>query len=134
MNNTTRIFGVTERSTGTLVVLGSGRKANLRCGADILLIGMYQDVKGEAICPVCGAKTEVVVKGRRVVSVKPGSAQLHYVVDDGSKFSIRCDETFIFDRKECLERWLPSYQGNPGVVSQVPDFMCEAISRRGSLR
>lgn len=125
-----RVVGPTNERTGNLVVLENGLKSNVRCGADILLTGMYQDVRGEAVCPVCGAKTKVIVKDKRVVSVSHESALLHYVVEEQPRFSICCGYTFIFDRAGCLKTWLGSYKGKAGTISSLSDFMEEAISRR----
>jgi len=126
-----RIVGATNEQTRNTVTLGVQQKASVRCGADILLSGLYQDVEGEAVCPVCGSKTRVLVKTGQVTSVSPESALLHYVVDDPSRFSICCNDTFIFDRERCLEVWLESRNGNLGKVSSLPEFMNEVTLRRG---
>ncbi len=124
------IVGEANEQTRNLVILDDGLRAHLRCGADILLSGLYQDVRGEAICPICGNKVSLVVDARRVVSLEPESALLHYVVENQRIFSIRCSSTFIFDRESCLKTWLESYKGNPGSVVSLPGFMAQAVSRR----
>jgi hypothetical protein len=126
-----RIVGATEQETANTVSVGEERETHVRCGADILLSGLYQDVKGEAICPVCGSKSDVVIEDARVISVKPKTALLHYVVGDQTKFSICCSGTFIFDKKECLDKWLASYGGKAGKVSSIQDFLDGAARRRG---
>jgi hypothetical protein len=84
---------------------------------------MYQDVTGEAICPVCGKTTAVRMTGGQVSSVAPASAVLHYLVEDQSKFSICCEDTFIFDRKECLDEWKKTYNDRPGEISSLLEFV-----------
>jgi hypothetical protein len=84
---------------------------------------MYQDVKGEAVCPVCGKTTEVRMAGGQVSSVAPASAILHYLVEDEPRFSICCEGTFIFDRKECLDEWLKTYSDRPGEISSLSEFV-----------
>lgn len=103
----------------------------MRCGADILLSGLHQDVKGEAECPVCGNKIDVAIEGEKVVSMSPKSALLHYVVEDENRFSICCSGTILFDRELCLTDWLKSYEGPKGSVAPPQGFMDEALSRRG---
>jgi hypothetical protein len=118
-----RIIGATEQETANTVSVDEEQQTHVRCGADILLSGMYQDVRGEAVCPVCGKTTEVRMKGGQLSSVAPASAVLHYVVEDEPRFSICCEDTFIFDRKECLDEWLKTYNGTPGEISSLPEFV-----------
>lgn len=124
------IVGPAHERTRNIVTLEDGQRAYVRCGADILLTGLYQDITGEASCPVCGNKVRVAVEDGRVTSVAPQSARLHYVAENGSKFSICCDPTLIFDKDECLKTWLESYHGRPGKISSLSEFASEAISRR----
>lgn len=125
-----RIVGATEQKTANIVKAGEGPGTHVRCGADILLSGMYQDLGGEAVCPVCGTATKVSMEGGDVSSVEPSSATLHYLVDNESRFSICCEGTLIFDRKECLEKWLKTYKGRPGEISSLPEFVKAARKGR----
>ena len=125
------IVGATDSKSANTLVLDSGLTSNVRCGADILLTGLYHDLKAEAVCPVCGNKVEVIIKDRKVASARPKSALLHYVVDDENRFSICCSGTFLFDRRQCLTKWLKSYEGPRGSVASPQAFMDEALSRRG---
>jgi hypothetical protein len=68
--------------------------------------------------------------GGEVSSVAPASAVLHYLVEDGSMFSICCAGTFIFDRKECLDEWLKTYNDRPGEFSSLQEFVKAARGRR----
>jgi hypothetical protein len=124
------IVGATERETANTVSVHEEHETHVRCGADILLSGMYQDVMGEAVCPVCGKTTAVRMTGGEVSAVAPASAVLHYVVEDESKFSICCEGTFIFDRKECLDEWLKTNNDRPGEISPLPEFVKVARGRR----
>jgi hypothetical protein len=92
---------------------------------------MHQDVRGEAICPVCGKKSDVVIEDARVTSVRPKSALLHYVTEDQTRFSICRSNTFIFDKKDCLDQWLALHGGRAGKVPSIQDFLDEAVRRRG---
>lgn len=125
------IVGATNSKTPNALVLDSGQASNVRCGADILLTGLYHDLKAKAVCPVCGSKVEVMIKDGKVASVRPQSAVLHYVVDDENILSICCTGTFLFDSKQCLTDWLKSYEGPRGSVVSPQAFMDEAASRRG---
>jgi hypothetical protein len=127
-----RIIGATEQETANTVSVIEGPETHVRCGADILLSGMYQDVRGKAVCPVCGKTTAVRMAGGQVSRVAPASALLHYLVEDDSKFSICCEGTFIFDREECLNEWLNTYNDRPGEVSSLPEFVKKARERRRS--
>lgn len=125
------IIGGTHSKTPNALVLDSGQASNVRCGADIFLTGLYHDLKAEAVCPVCGSKVQVVIEDRKVASVRPQSALLHYVVDDENRFSICCTDTFLFDSNRCITDWLKSYEGPRGSVASPQTFMGEAMSRRG---
>ena len=125
------IVGATNNKTLNTLVLDSGQASNVRCGADILLTGIYHDLKAEAVCPVCGSKVEVTIQDRKVAIVRPQSALLRYVVDDENRFSICCSGTFLFDRKRCLTDWLKSHEEPRGSVASPQAFMDEAASRRG---
>lgn len=85
-----RVPGVTDEETLNVAILGDNRMANVSCGADIVLTGLYQDSTGEAHCPICGNKVKVGIRDRHVSSVSPSSAPFHYVVEDKSRFSICC--------------------------------------------
>jgi hypothetical protein len=124
------IIGATNGKTPNALVLDSGQASNVRCGADILLTGMYHDLNAEAVCPTCGSKIEVTIEGGKVASLRPQSSLLHYVVDDENRFSICCSGTFLFDRKQCLSDWLGSYEGPKGTVVSPRTFMDEATARR----
>lgn len=125
------IIGATNGKTPNALVLDSGQASNVRCGADILLTGLYHDLNAEAVCPICRSKIEVRIEGGKAASVRPQSALLHYVVDDESRFSVCCSGTFLFDRKQCLSDWLGSYEGPKGTVVSPQTFMDEATARRG---
>jgi hypothetical protein len=128
-----RIIGATDQDTANTVSVGEGPETHVRCGADILLSGMYQDVRGEAVCPVCGKITKLSMKSEQLSSVAPASAVLHYVVEDERRFSICCEGTFIFDRRGCLDKWLSAYDGRPGKTSSISEFVQEAKERRTRL-
>ena len=126
-----RIVGAADTKTRNKVILQTGQEAYLCCGADILLTGLYHNLEGEAICPVCENKIHVSIKDKRIVSVSPRSALLHYVREamrDPSKSGIRCSVTFIFDKEPCLKSWLKSRKGSLGKISSPQDFMNEARS------
>jgi len=127
----TQIVGATKDRTRNRVILDTGQESNVLCGADILLSGVYQNLKGESSCPVCERKIEVIVENERIFSINPPTALLHYVVENPSILSICCVPTFLFDREECLNSWLQSYKDSPGKVSSLTDFMNLAVASRG---
>jgi hypothetical protein len=125
-----RMVGSTSERTLNRVILEQGQMSNVYCGADILLSGLYQNVKGEAICPICKTKIQIALENQAVTKVIPSTSLLHYVVEDPSVLSICCEGTIIFDKEPCLKMWLKSHRETGGVVSSLPDFMNLAISRR----
>jgi hypothetical protein len=126
-----QVIGATRERTRNRVILETGQETNVLCGADILLSGLYQNLKGTTSCPICEKEIEVIVKNELVFSIIPPTALLHYVVENPSILSICCAPTFIFDQEECLNSWLHSYTGSPGKVSSLRDFMIEAVASRG---
>ncbi len=129
-----RVVGATKKLTKNKVTLDTGQKMNVLCGADILLSGWYQNLKGETSCPVCERRIEVAIEDRRVFLITPPSALLHYVVEgDPTMLGICCEATFIFDKEDCLNSWRESYRGRPGKVSSLTDFMEEVATKRGNM-
>jgi Alkylmercury lyase len=129
-----RFVGMTERKTGNLALVRGGEQAHLSCAADILLTGLLEDLKGEAVCPVCGAKISLDVKGRKVVSLSPPSAVLHYVrfrTNDPGTFGVVCEDTFVFDDEECLHEWKAKYAGPNGSTATPDDFLREVAQVKG---
>ncbi len=80
----------------------------VRCGADLLLTGRHVDLRADARCPVCGGHVSFEMARGALVNVRPRSAILHVVEEtvDPRGRGIRCDETHIFDSRECLRAWL----------------------------
>jgi hypothetical protein len=36
---------------------------------------------------------------------------------------VECESTHIFDKNDCLTKWLSSYTGKPGLVTSLPEYM-----------
>ncbi len=129
----TTIVGATTIVTRNRVMLNSGVVSFVRCGADIILSGLFQDVEGETRCPICNRTVHLVVKNRNIDALEPSSALLHYVRyhvrEDPRKFGIVCENTFLFDRKECLDAWSKTNTGPSGEVATPSDFLAEASRR-----
>ena len=97
----------------------------LRCGADILLTGLQQDLEGEAKCVVCGTTVHLKMRKGRVYDLKPDNAILHVVeipIEEG-KFRIECEATHLFDSEKCLRSWVGSYAGRPGGIFRPQEYL-----------
>ena len=97
----------------------------VKCGADILLNGLKTDLEAEAQCPVCGYVTRFHTVKRRVEDLAPKDPMLH-VVEFGmgaGHVGVECESTHIFDKKDCLTKWLSTYTGKPGLVISLPEYM-----------
>jgi hypothetical protein len=97
----------------------------VKCGADILLNGLKIDLGAEARCPVCGYVTRFHIAKRRVEDLAPKDPILHVVelgMGDGH-VGVECKSTHIFDKKDCLTKWLSAYTGKPGLVISLPEYM-----------
>ncbi len=97
----------------------------VKCGADILLNGLKTDLGAEARCPVCGYVTRFHIVKRRVEDLAPKDPILH-VVELGMEaghVGVECESTHIFDKKDCLTKWLSIYTGKPGLVISLPEYM-----------
>ncbi len=129
----TTIIGASPVATRNRVLLKSGVTSFVCCGADIILSGLFQDVEGEARCPICNRTVHLVIKNRKIDFLKPSSALLHYVRydvrEDPRVFGIVCESTFLFDRKECLDAWSKTNTGPSGEVAKPSDFLAEASRR-----
>ncbi len=111
-----------------------GGEEYVHCGADILLNGLLCDLEGEATCPVCKTKTQLVIAGTSIGKLEPRDAILHVVeTPTGSgRIWIECESTQIFDRKECFQKWISEYSGKKGVVTSVEDYHRMLVARRSS--
>jgi hypothetical protein len=97
----------------------------VKCGADILLNGLKIDLEAEARCPVCGYVTSFHIAKRQVEDLAPKDPMLH-VVELGmgaGHMGVECESTHIFDKKDCLTKWLSAYTGKPGLVISLPEYM-----------
>lgn len=102
----------------------NGAGAFVRCGADILLNGLRQDLKAEARCPTCDRAIKFTVHRKRVERLEPAGALLHVVeVPWEPGFGILCEATQIFDRDECLLRWSEGYAGPGGEVVSLQGYL-----------
>ena len=100
----------------------------VRCGADILLNAVGHDLEGEATCIVCGRPTRVTIVEGKISKLEPVSAVLHVVEirSPGQNAQVVCEASPIFDKMECLQFWLNSYDGPPGQVHGLQEYMARA--------
>ncbi len=97
------------------------------CSADILLNAVGRDLEGKGACIVCGRSTWISVVGGRVSKIEPPGAVLHVVeIQSPGRTQIVCEASPMFDREDCLQYWLKSYNGPPGRVYGVEEFMPRA--------
>ena len=94
----------------------------VRCGADLLLNGLRNDVDAEAKCPVCGNPVRFGVRVHQVINLEPLEALLHVVEHPGPTAGIECESTPLFDKKDCLRLWLETYKGPKGSVHTPQNF------------
>jgi hypothetical protein len=107
----------------------------VKCGADILINGLKTDLRAEAQCPICRTVTRFHIDNRRIGELAPKDPTLHVVeIQLGQgRLNIICDSTHIFDKKDCLTKWLSTYTGKPGLVISLPKYM-NSLNRRPSTR
>ncbi len=115
-----------ESPTSSLYrIRASGREIQLKCGPDILLNGMRQDLEADANCPICQRPIRFRIVDRTVVHLEPPQPFLHAVeiVEGPGRLCVRCEASHIFDREECLRAWLSDYLGIPGSVYALQEYM-----------
>ena len=96
----------------------SGKVIFVKCGADILLKGMRLNLFAEAICPICGNKTFLQIRGGRVEDSEPDTAVLHVVEIQTAPrmICVSCEASHVFHKETCLRTWLSTYRGLPGSI------------------
>jgi hypothetical protein len=107
------------------MILSQRGDVYVKCGADLLLNGLETDLGAEAQCPVCGHVTHFHIVKRQVEDLAPKDPMLHVVefkMGPGH-VSVECESTHIFDKKDCLTKWLSAYDGKPGLVVSLPEYM-----------
>ncbi len=115
-----------ESPTSSLYrIRASGREIHLKCGPDILLNGIRQNLEAEANCPVCQTTIRFRIVDRCVEHLEPPQSILHAVeiVEGPGRLCVRCEASHIFDREECLHAWLSKYQGIPGSIYELQEYM-----------
>jgi len=124
-----RLVGFSDKPTLCRMILPQRGDVYVKCGADILLNGLKTDLEAEARCPVCGHVTRFHIVKRRVEDLAPEYPMLHVVeFEMGARHvGVECESTHIFNKKDCLTKWLSAYTGKPGLVISLPEYM-------GSLR
>jgi Alkylmercury lyase len=103
----------------------------VKCGADILLNGLKTDLRAEARCPVCGNVTRFHVDQRRIADLSPKDPMIHVVefeMEPGH-LGVECESTHIFDKKDCLTKWLSTYTGRQGRVFSLLEYM-DSLNQR----
>jgi hypothetical protein len=96
----------------------------VHCGADILLNGLEDDLEGEARCPVCQSRTQLVIANGKIDGLDPRGAIIHVVEmpTKSGRIWIECESTHIFDREVCFQKWIAGYSGKKGLVESVVDY------------
>ena len=126
-----RLVGFSDTPTLYRMILPERGDVYVMCGADILINGLKTDLRAEARCPICGTVTRFHVDNRRIEDLAPKDPALHVVeLEQGpGRMSIKCDSTHIFDKKDCLTKWLSNYAGKPGLVISLPEYM-DSLNKR----
>jgi hypothetical protein len=109
-----------------------GKEEYVHCGADILLNGLEGDLEGEAYCPVCCNRTQLVIADGKIDGLDPKDAMIHVVEmpTKSGRIWIECEATHIFDTQDCLQKWLSGYKGKKGLVASVEVYHDRLIARR----
>ena len=120
-----RLVGFSDKPTLYRMILPQGGDVYVKCGADILLNGLKTDLGAEARCPVCGHVTRFHIVKRRVEDLAPKDSMLHVVESEmgAGHVGVECESTHIFDKKDCLTKWLSTYTGKLGLVFSLPEYM-----------
>jgi len=126
-----RLVGFSDTPTLYRMILPQRRDVYVMCGADILINGLKIDLRAEARCPICGTVTRFHIDNRRIEDLAPNDPTLHVVeLESGpGRLSIECKSTHIFDKKDCLTKWLSTYTGKPGLVISLSQYM-DSLNKR----
>ena len=119
-------MAIGESPTSGLYRIRTSRgEIQLKCGPDILLNGIGQNLEAEANCPVCQRPIRFRIVDHRVEHLEPPQSILHAVeiVEGPGKLCVRCEASHIFDKDECLRGWLGQYQGISGSVYKLQEYM-----------
>src|SRR6266699_3033717 len=114
-----RLVGFSDTPTLCRMILPQRGDVYVMCGADILINGLKIDLRAEARCPICGTVTRFHIDNRRIEDLASGPGRL----------SIECKSTHIFDKKDCLTKWLSTYTGKPGLVISLSQYM-DSLNKR----
>jgi len=126
-----RLVGFSDKPTLYHMILPQRGDVHVKCGADILLNGLKTDLEAEARCPVCRYVIRFHIVKRRVEDLEPRDPMLH-VVECGmgvGHVGVECESTHIFDKKDCLTKWLSTYDGKPGLVISLTEYMVSLNQR-----
>lgn len=126
----TKIIGFSQTPTRYRMTSPGGDNF-VRCGADLLLNGLRNDLKATGRCPVCNRPIEFSMRGRLLTNLKPEGTRIHVVEMSPAlgKLGICCEDTHLFDREECEKQWLSEYTGQTG-ISTTPQKYLERLKDR----
>jgi len=126
-----RLVGFSDTPTLCRMILPERGDVYVKGGADILINGLKTDLRAEAQCPSCGNVTRFHVDNRQIEDLAPKDPTLHVVEFElgPGRLSIKCEATHIFDKKDCLTKWLSTYTGKPGLVISLPEYM-DSLNKR----
>jgi Alkylmercury lyase len=98
------------------------------------LNGLEGDLEGDAVCPVCGNHTQLVVADGRIDGLEPKDAMIHVVEmpTNSGRIWIECEATHIFDKQDCFQTWISTYKGRKGQVASVGAYHDRLIARRSN--
>jgi len=106
----------------------------VRCGADLLLNAIGTDLEAEAKCPACEGIVRFRVTDTEIHELRPSTSILHVVETRmaNGRHAVECEGSPIFDKENCLQDWLDSYQGKRGSIFKPQEFLDRMISLRGT--
>ncbi len=126
-STSTKIIGFSKTPTRYRMTSPAG-DTFVRCGADLLLNGLGEDLKAEGRCPICNRPVKFKIIGQVVVDLRPRTAHLHVVEmrSASGRLGICCEDTHLFDREECQKQWLLEHTGRLG-ISTTPQKYLERL-------
>jgi hypothetical protein len=75
-----------------------------------------------------------VIANGKIDSLDPQDAIIHVVEmpTKSGRIWIECESTHIFDRKECIQKWIAGYSGKKGLIASVEDYHNRLTARRSN--
>jgi len=77
---------------------------------------------------ICDPFHTVKKASRRPCAQGPNASRSR-IRNGGRTVGVECESTHIFDKKDCLTKWLSTYTGKRGLVISLPEYMASLSQR-----